>query len=31
MDYGLGDFGDARLKKGGHFYTGVWLRLASVA
>ena len=31
MDYGLGDFGDARLKKGAHFYIAVWLKLVSAA
>lgn len=26
MDYGLGRFGDERLKKGAHFYIAVWWR-----
>jgi len=28
MEYGIGEFGDGRLKKGGHFYIGVWLKSA---
>ena len=26
MEFGLGEFGDLRLEKGGPFFTGVWLR-----
>ena len=29
MEFGLGNFGDLRLEKGGSFFTADWLRLVS--